>query len=106
MPRRCHALAAVGGHDSARPSRRLAWLPAFASMMLASIAVLAPAQAPPAHATRVHPPLAARKPVAAEHHGIHRSDDYAWLRTARLEQVLWRPEALEKPIKAHLETEN
>ena len=61
---------------------------------------------PSVHAAELRPPAAARRPVTVEHHGIHHTDDYAWLRTARLEQVLERPEALERPIRAHLEAEN
>jgi oligopeptidase B len=52
------------------------------------------------------PPMAKRNPVTLEQHGIRRTDDYAWLRTARPQQVLERPEALEQPIRAHLEAES
>src|SRR3954447_3649100 len=54
----------------------------------------------------VPPPAAKRNPVILEHHGIRHTDDYAWLLTSRLEQVLERPEALEKPMRAHLEPES
>jgi oligopeptidase B len=73
---------------------------------VASVAILATAHVPPAHPAEARPPLAARRPVTFEHHGIQHGDDYAWLRTAKLEQVLERPEALEEPIRAHLEAEN
>jgi oligopeptidase B len=58
----------------------------------------AAAEAPP-------PPVAERRPVTSEHHGIALTDDYAWLRTARLEAVLARPDALEAPIRRHLDAE-
>ena len=40
-----------------------------------------------------------------EHHGISHTDDYAWLQTENLEGVLQRPEALDDPIRRHLEAE-
>jgi oligopeptidase B len=61
-------------------------------------------QAPAADAPR--PPAAERRPVSVEHHGITLTDDYAWLRTARLEELLERPEVLEPEIRAHLEAES
>ena len=78
-----------------RPSRTsLAGL--FALGLLAVPAVAA--EAPP-------PPMAERKPVTSEHHGIAITDDYAWLHTEKLEAVLERPEALEAPIRKHLDAE-
>ena len=56
-------------------------------------------------AERPPPPVAERRPVTVEHHGIPHTDDYAWLRTKRLEQVLERPDALEPAIRTHLEAE-
>src|SRR5262249_6241337 len=56
-------------------------------------------------AQALRPPVAKRSPVALEHHGISHTDDYAWLRTKKLDEVLRRPEALEAPIHAHLEAE-
>jgi oligopeptidase B len=70
------------------------------------MAILVLTRSPPAHARELRPPVAARRPVVAEHHGVRHSDDYAWLRTAELEQVLRRPEALERPIMAYLQAEN
>ncbi len=52
------------------------------------------------------PPVAERKPVSVQHHGITLTDDYAWLRTAKLEELLERPEALEPAIREHLEAES
>ena len=51
-------------------------------------------------------PVAARKPVSTQHHGIALVDDYAWMRTAKLEAVLADTDALEAPIRAHLDAEN
>src|SRR5262249_51886454 len=51
------------------------------------------------------PPIAAVKPVTSEYHGVRRTDEYAWLRTGKLEAVLAHPEALEAPIRAHLDAE-
>src|SRR5436190_3243225 len=51
------------------------------------------------------PPMAERMPVTSEHHGIAHTDDYAWLQTEKLEEVLQHPEALEEPIRKHLEAE-
>src|SRR5262249_61935551 len=56
------------------------WLPTPASMMLSLMTILDPAHAPPAHARELRPPVAARRPVVAEHHGVQHSDDYGWLR--------------------------
>ena len=66
--------------------------------MLPLMKVLDPAHAQPAHARELRPPVAARRPVVAEHRGVQRSGDYGWLKTGKLEQMLQRPEALEKPI--------
>jgi oligopeptidase B len=52
------------------------------------------------------PPPVERRPVASQHHGVTLTDDYAWLRTEKLDDVLERPEALEPPIRQHLEAEN
>src|SRR3990172_1191599 len=57
-------------------------------------------------AERLRPPVAERKPVTLQHHGITFMDDYAWMRTQKLEEVLQRPEALEEPIRQHLEAES
>jgi oligopeptidase B len=48
----------------------------------------------------IQPPVAAKKPHSATHHGITISDDYAWLRDPGY------PEVTDKAILAHLEAEN
>jgi oligopeptidase B len=106
MPRSCrYRRAGVGAHTIS-PAGCWQWLPILASMMLSLMTILDPAHAPLAHARELRPPVAQRRPVVAEHHGVRHSDDYGWLRTGKLEQVLQRPEALEKPILAYLEAEN
>ncbi len=52
------------------------------------------------------PPIAERRPVTTFHHGVAITDDYGWLRTEKLEQVLQNPETLEAPIRKYLEAEN
>ena len=52
------------------------------------------------------PPIAKRSPVTTEHHGITRTDDYAWLMTAKSDEILEQPEALEDAIRAHLDAES
>ncbi|OYW47036.1 MAG: S9 family peptidase [Sphingomonadales bacterium 12-68-11] len=51
-------------------------------------------------APRLAPPVAAKKPATATHHGIALSDDYAWLRDPGY------PEVTDKEVLAHLEAEN
>jgi oligopeptidase B len=50
--------------------------------------------------TSLRPPIAAKKPHSATHHGIAVVDDYAWLRDPGY------PEVTDKEILAHLEAEN
>ena len=50
--------------------------------------------------TLTTPPVAAKKPHSATHHGITLSDDYAWLRDPGY------PEVTDPEILAHLEAEN
>jgi oligopeptidase B len=52
------------------------------------------------------PPKAGKKPVATTRHGITRTDDYAWLRTANWQAMFKDPATLEPEIRAHLEAEN
>ena len=58
------------------------------------------------HPSRVRVPRAARKPYASTHHGIHRVDDYAWLRAANWQAVIRDPALLDPEIRAYLEAEN
>jgi len=71
---------------------------------MSALAIVLPAQRAPA-VDQPHPPVTERRPVTVERHGIRHTDDYAWLRTGQLEEVLERPEALERSIRAHLEAE-
>ena len=71
---------------------------------LALVLCLSALSAPLADARR-RPPMAERRPVTTRYHGIGHTDDYAWLMTARFEEVLQNPEALEPPIRAHLAAE-
>jgi oligopeptidase B len=41
-----------------------------------------------------------------EHHGIRRTDDYAWLRAGNWQEVFRDPDVLASDIRAHLEAEN
>jgi oligopeptidase B len=52
------------------------------------------------------PPRAKKSPVTVEHHGIHVTDDYGWLRAADWQNVMRDPSLLEPDIRAHLEAEN
>ncbi|MBW8639425.1 S9 family peptidase [Hoeflea sp. WL0058] len=51
-------------------------------------------------------PVAAKKPVTDERHGISRTDDYAWLRADNWQQVFQDPSVLDPEIRAWLEAEN
>ena len=51
-------------------------------------------------ATSLSPPIAAKKPSAATHHGVTVSDDYAWLRDPGY------PEVSDEQVLAHLAAEN
>lgn len=51
-------------------------------------------------------PETARKPRTDTRHGITRTDDYAWLRTANWQAMFKDPSTLEPEIRAHLEAEN
>ncbi len=58
------------------------------------------------HFAELTPPLPAEKPVAHVHHGIRRTDEYAWLRAENWQEVFKDPSVLDPAIRAHLETEN
>ncbi|MDO9126162.1 MAG: S9 family peptidase, partial [Parvibaculum sp.] len=51
-------------------------------------------------------PLASKRPQTDVHHGISRTDDYAWLRDENWREVMRDPDVLDKDIRAYLETEN
>jgi oligopeptidase B len=52
------------------------------------------------------PPVANRRPVRREAHGVVWTDVYAWLRADNWQEVLRDPAALPGDIRAHLEAEN
>ncbi len=52
------------------------------------------------------PPLAPKKPVTREMHGISSSDDYHWLRDDNWQDVMRDPSVLQADIRAYLEAEN
>ena len=58
-----------------------------------------PAALPPA-------PVALRRPVTLERHGIARTDDYAWLRADNWQAMFKDTSLLDPAIRAHLEAEN
>jgi oligopeptidase B len=51
-------------------------------------------------------PTAERRPVHDTHHGVTRTDDYAWLRADNWQDVFRDPAVLDPAIRAHLEAEN
>ncbi len=51
-------------------------------------------------------PIAERRPVTDTHHGITRTDDYAWLRADNWQEVMRDPDALAPGIRTYLEAEN
>ncbi|THV23201.1 S9 family peptidase [Peteryoungia ipomoeae] len=52
------------------------------------------------------PPQAAKKPVSDTHHGITRTDDYAWLRADNWQQMFKDTSILDPEIRSYLEAEN
>nr|WP_018184074.1 S9 family peptidase [Kaistia granuli] len=54
----------------------------------------------------MNPPIAAKRPVSATHHGVTTTDDYAWLRADNWQEVMRDPSVLAPDIRAHLEAEN
>ncbi len=71
-----------------------------ATLAIATIALPSPQAAEP-----VKPPVTKRATVTTEHHGIAHTDDYAWLKSGKPEDILEEPETLESPIRAHLDAE-
>ncbi|MCP8897063.1 S9 family peptidase [Shinella daejeonensis] len=51
-------------------------------------------------------PVAPRKPVTDTHHGIARTDDYAWMRDDNWQAMFKDPSILKADIRAHLDAEN
>jgi oligopeptidase B len=54
----------------------------------------------------LEPPRAEKRPHTDEHHGIKRTDNYAWLRAENWQEVMHDPSLLAPEIRAHLEAEN
>jgi oligopeptidase B len=52
------------------------------------------------------PPVAPRRPHTFTRHGITLTDDYAWLKDARWQEVLREPSLLDADIRGYLEAEN
>ena len=71
-----------------------------ATLAIATVALPSPQAAEP-----VKPPVTKRATVTTEHHGIAHTDDYAWLKSGKPEDILEEPETLESPIRAHLDAE-
>lgn len=51
-------------------------------------------------------PRAKKSPQTVSHHGIPRTDDYAWLRADNWQQVMRDPDVLDPAIRDYLEAEN
>ncbi len=51
-------------------------------------------------------PIAPIRPRTDTHHGIERSDDYAWIRASNWRDVMRNPAVLAVGIRAHLDAEN
>ncbi|MEZ5775294.1 MAG: S9 family peptidase [Hyphomicrobiaceae bacterium] len=51
-------------------------------------------------------PVAARKPISRQVHGIDIVDDYGWLKADNWQEVMRDPSRLPAPIRAQLEAEN
>ena len=47
-----------------------------------------------------------KRPVSDTHHGIVRTDDYAWMRAENWQDVFRDPSLLDAGVRAHLEAEN
>jgi oligopeptidase B len=54
----------------------------------------------------ITPPRAASRPFTSIHHGVARTDDYAWLRASNWQTVMRDPTALAPDIRAQLKAEN
>ena len=60
----------------------------------------------PAPFSSAEPPRTEKHPVTDTHHGIVRTDDYAWLRADNWQEVFRDPSVLDLRIRDHLEAEN
>ena len=90
---------------SNRMISKVSWITALASMTLALVtALIALSSGVAAEPPRA--PVTKRSPVTAEHHGITHTDDYAWLKSEKSDDVLEQPEDLENPIRVHLDAES
>ncbi|RUU14807.1 S9 family peptidase, partial [Mesorhizobium sp. M6A.T.Ca.TU.002.02.2.1] len=54
----------------------------------------------------VSPPQPEKRPVFDIHHGVNRTDDYAWLRADNWQEMFRDPSLLDGQIRAHLDAEN
>jgi oligopeptidase B len=54
----------------------------------------------------IEAPKTEKRPVTDTHHGITRTDEYAWLRADNWQEVFKDPGTLDPAIRAHLEAEN
>ena len=52
------------------------------------------------------PPRAKKRPVSTTHHGITKTDDFAWLRVNNWVEVMADPSLLAEDVSAYLEAEN
>ncbi len=52
------------------------------------------------------PPRAEKRPSTAVHHGVEKTDDYAWLRAENWREVMRDPSVLASNIRTYLEAEN
>ena len=55
---------------------------------------------------RAGAPTPVQKPFQDTHHGVTRTDEFAWLRDDNWQAVMKQPSALDGDIRAHLEAEN
>ena len=63
-------------------------------------------QSKPFSTSTVNTPLADKRPVEIEQHGVTRIDNYDWLRDDNWQEVLRDPEQLDDDIRVHLDAEN
>ncbi|PLX39032.1 MAG: S9 family peptidase [Hyphomicrobiales bacterium] len=54
----------------------------------------------------MQPPIAEKRPVTSNQHGVELTDDYAWLRADNWQEVMHDPSVLADDIRAYLEAEN